>query len=325
MLNQKLQQRLLQKLSPQQIQLMKLIELPAISLEQRIKQEIEENPALEEGNDTDESDEFQLEQTEQEKEVVKDDVFDNDSFDLNDYFEDDDTPSYKLNTNNTSRDDDHKEIPFASSISFQENLITQLGLRILDNHLYQIGLYIIGNIDDSGYLQRETTAMVDDLAFTLNIITTNEEVIQVLKIIQEFDPAGVGARNLQECLLIQLKRENTKSDSIKNAILIIEKYFNDFIKKHYNLIIKKINIQESVLKEAIDQILKLNPKPGNSLNEINKTEQYVIPDFSVVCNDGIVELSLNSRNSPELKVSKVYSEMLDSFSKNKSESQKKKH
>ncbi|OIO99527.1 MAG: RNA polymerase sigma-54 factor, partial [Bacteroidetes bacterium CG2_30_32_10] len=178
-------------------------------------------------------------------------------------------------------------------------------------------------IDDSGYLQRETTAMVDDLAFTLNIITTNEEVIQVLKIIQEFDPAGVGARNLQECLLIQLKRENTKSDSIKNAILIIEKYFNDFIKKHYNLIIKKINIQESVLKEAIDQILKLNPKPGNSLNEINKTEQYVIPDFSVICNDGIVELSLNSRNSPELKVSKVYSEMLDSFSKNKSESQKK--
>jgi len=323
MLNQKLQQRLLQKLSPQQIQLMKLIELPAISLEQRIKQEIEENPALEEGNDTDESDEFQLEQNEQEKEVVKDDVFDNDSFDLNDYFEDDDTPSYKLNTNNTRRDDDHQEIPFASSISFQENLITQLGLRILDNHLYQIGLYIIGNIDDSGYLQRETTAMVDDLAFTLNIITTNEEVIQVLKIIQEFDPAGVGARNLQECLLIQLKRENTKSDSIKNAILIIEKYFNDFIKKHYNLIIKKINIQESVLKEAIDQILKLNPKPGNSLNEINKTEQYVIPDFSVICNDGIVELSLNSRNSPELKVSKVYSEMLDSFSKNKSESQKK--
>ncbi len=320
MLNQKLQQRLLQKLSPQQIQLMKLIEIPAMSLEQRIKQEIEENPALEEGKEADDSDEIQ---TDQDIDTTKDDVFNNENFDLEDYYDNDDTPSYKLSSNNTSRDDERKEIPFASSISFQDSLISQLGMRISDNHQYQIGLYIIGNIDDSGYLQRDVNAMVDDLAFTLNITATVEEILAILKVIQDFEPLGVGARNLQECLLIQLKKQDVKKEAVKNAIKIIEKFFNEFIKKRYDQISKRINIEENILKEAIDIILKLNPKPGNSMTEVNKTEQYIIPDFTVYCNDGNIELLLNASNAPELRVSKTYSEMLDNYAKNKEGIQKK--
>jgi RNA polymerase sigma-54 factor len=321
MLNQKLQQRLLQKLSPQQIQLMKLIEIPAMSLEQRIKQEMEENPALEEGAENEETDDLQLEQNEQE--ASKDDVFNNENVDMSDYFDDDETPAYKLTVNNTSRDDLKKDIPFASGISFQETLISQLGLRVSDKHQYQIGLYIIGNIDDSGYLQRETNAMVDDLAFTLNISTTVREIEEVLKIIQDFEPLGIGARTLQECLLIQLKKLDNNTESVKNAIRIIEKFFSDFIRKRYDQILKRTNIKESALKEAIDIILKLNPKPGNSMTEINKTEQYVIPDFTVTCIDGVLELSLNSSNAPELRVSKTYSEMLENYTKNKEGSQRK--
>lgn len=324
MLNQKLQQKLLQKLSPQQIQLMKLIELPAISLEQRIKQEIEENPALEEGSENDEIDDIQSEIDDQQDETIKDDVFDNEDFDLNDYYEDEeDTPSYKLNINNSSRDDKQKEIPFASGISFHESLISQLGLRVSNDRLYQIGVYIIGNIDDSGYLQRELNQMINDLAFNLNITTNQEELTDILHIIQEFDPAGVGARNLQECLLIQLRRKESKDETINNAILIIEKHFNDFIKKHYNQIIKKTNMQENVLKAAIEQILKLNPKPGNSVGDSSKLEHYIIPDFIVTCINGEIELTLNAKNSPELKINKSYSEMLNVYSKNKNGQQQK--
>jgi RNA polymerase sigma-54 factor len=320
MLNQRLQQRLLQKLSPQQIQLMKLLEIPTMALEQRIKQEIEENPALEEGKETEESDDFQ---NEQETETIKDDVFDNDNFDSQEYFDEDETPSYRLSANNTSHDDERKDIPFASNLSFQDNLISQLGLRVTDNHQHQIGLYIIGNIDDSGYLQRDVNAMVDDLAFTLNISTTVEEITDILKIIQDFEPIGVGARNLQECLLIQLKKQNLRTLAGKNAIMIIQKYFNDFIKKHYDQILKREFIQEDVFKEAIDIILKLNPKPGNTMTEITKTEQYVIPDFTVISTDGVIEISLNSSNAPELRISKTYSELLDNYTKNKVGNQKK--
>jgi RNA polymerase sigma-54 factor len=321
MLNQKLQQKLLQKLSPQQIQLMKLIETPAMNLEQRIKQEMEENPALEEGPENEETDDLQQEQNE--LDGGKDDVFNNENVDMSDYFDDDETPAYKLSINNTSHDDVRKEIPFASGISFQDNLISQLGLRVFDSHHYQIGLYIIGNIDDSGYLQRETVAMVDDLAFTLNISTTAGEIEEVLKIIQDFEPLGVGARSLQECLLIQLRKLDENLSAVKNAIKIIEKYYPDFIRKRYDQILKRTTIEESALKEAIDVILKMNPKPGNSMTEVNKTEQYVIPDFTVTCIDGVLELSLNAANAPELRVSKTYSEMLENYTKNKDHNQQK--
>ena len=248
MLNLKLQQKLLQKLSPQQILVMKLLQIPSIALEQRIKQEIEENPALEELSNTE--DEFDNNE-EMEFQDNADETFDeekteefnkDDEFDINDYISDDETPSYKLNSYNSSLDDERKENPFVSGTSFQEMLISQLGLRELNQKDLLIGLNIIGNLDDSGYLVRNLSAMVDDLAFTQNTKATTEEIQNVLKIIQDFDPSGIGARNLQECLLIQLKRKIETKD-IDLAILIVERYFNELTKKHYDKIIKKARKQ----------------------------------------------------------------------------------
>ncbi len=325
MLNQKLQQKLLQKLSPQQILLMKLLQIPTIALEQRIKQEIEENPALEDTDEQEEVDneEFKDEISEDENEISEEYDEKDDEFDLNDYIDDDDIPSYKLNANNTSPDEDRKEIPFASGISFHDMLISQLGLRVLNEIEYLIGLNIIGNLDDAGYLSRNLDAMVDDLAFTQNITINIEEILNVLKIIQEFDPAGIGARNLQECLLIQLQRKDNNDKVIKLAIHIIERYFNEFTKKHYDKIIKKANITEDELKAAINEILKLNPKPGNSLSETSKTNQYILPDFIIYNNDGILELSLNTKNAPELRLNRSYLNMLEAYSKNKKNKQTK--
>ncbi len=325
MLTQKLQQKLLQKLSPQQILLMKLLQIPTIALEQRIKQEIEENPALEDTDEQEEvnNEEFKDEISEDENEISEEYNEKDDEFDLNDYIDDDDIPSYKLNANNTSPDEDRKEIPFASGISFHEMVISQLGLRVLNENEYLIGLNIIGNLDDAGYLSRNLDAMVDDLAFTQNIIINIEEILNVLKIIQEFDPVGIGARNLQECLLIQLQRKDNNDKTIKLAIHIIERYFNEFTKKHYDKIIKKANITEDELKAAINEILKLNPKPGNSLSETSKTNQYILPDFIIYNNDGILELSLNTKNAPELRLNRSYLNMLEAYSENKKNKQKK--
>lgn len=330
MLNQRLQQKLLQKLSPQQIQLMKLLQLPTIALEQRIKQEIEENPALEETSE-------ELENTELDNELNADENFNEegetenagdtdveeniekeikqeDDFNLNDYIDDDDTPSYKLNANNTSADDEHREMPLSSGVSFQDFLLSQLGLRVLDDRQYQIASYVIGNIDDSGYLLRELQSMVDDIAFSLNISTTVEELKQLLHVIKEFDPPGVGAENLQDCLLIQLQRKPQDVPEIKLATYIIQYCFDDFTKKHYDKILKKLEITEEVLKAAIDEILKLNPKPGNSMNDVSKVIQYIIPDFIVYNNDGELELILNTRNIPELRLNRSYTEMLKTYS-----------
>ena len=325
MLNQKLQQKLLQKLSPQQILLMKLLQIPTIALEQRIKQEIEENPALEDTDEQEEVDneEFKDEISEDENEISEEYNEKDDEFDLNDYIDPDDIPSYKLTANNTSPDEDRKEIPFASGISFHDMLISQLGLRVLNENEYLIGLNIIGNLDDAGYLSRNLDAMVDDLAFTQNITINIEEILNVLKIIQEFDPAGIGARNLQECLLLQLQRKDNNDKAIKLAFHIIERYFNEFTKKHYDKIIKKANITEDELKAAINEILKLNPKPGNSLSETSKTNQYILPDFIIYNNDGILELSLNTKYAPELRLNRSYLNMLEAYSKNKKNKQKK--
>ncbi len=323
MLNQKLQQKQLQKLSPQQIQLMKLLQVPTVALEQRIKQEIEENPALEEGPEEDENpdttDELNDDLTSDYDEEEQDETKRNeeDEFAFDDYVEDDEIPLYKLVANNTSIDDEKKDIPFSVGASYQEQLLSQLGLRVLDDRKYQIASQIIGNLDDSGYLQRELSAMVDDLAFSSNIKTNINELKELLNIIQEFDPPGIGARNLQECLLIQLKRKEPQTVYIKTAILILEKYFDDFTKKHYDKISKKMEISDENLKNAVNEILKLNPKPGNSFNENSRIQQYIVPDYIITNNNGMLELFLNSKNAPDLRVSQSYNEMLVSYSNNK--------
>ncbi|MBN2639301.1 MAG: RNA polymerase factor sigma-54 [Bacteroidales bacterium] len=315
MLKQRLQQKLLQKLSPQQILLMKLLQVPAMELEQRIKQEIEDNPALESDSlDSGEMADQEKEPADENFDSDNDESFDtDDNFDIDDYYKsEDEIPEYKLQTNNRSRDDEQRDIPFSVGVTFHELLIQQLGLRHLNDRQYDIGMYIIGNIDDSGYLQRSTESMVDDLAFMQNVSTTEEEVEEVLQVIQDFDPPGVGARNLQECLLIQLKNKQKEqnSQSLELAIKVVKRYFTEFTKKHYQKIIKRSGITEEQLKEVIDEIVKLNPKPGNSLSETSKSNQYVIPDFSIVNNNGELDLSLNNWNMPDLKVSHTYLDMM---------------
>jgi RNA polymerase sigma-54 factor len=233
--------------------------------------------------------------------------------------DDDDDAAYKLRTNNYSRDDEHYEAPISSEESFQDVLIQQLGYRKLDDKKYKIGLYIIGNIDDSGYLSRPITGIMDDLLFTQNLDVTEEEVMEVLHVIQEFDPAGVGATNLQECLLIQLRRlEEDSEDDVDYTlpIIVIEQYFNEFIKKHYDKIVKKSGISERQFRAAMNVILKLNPKPGGAVENSHRSN-YVVPDFSIYNNCGKLELTLNSRNAPDLHVNKDYVNMLADFSKEK--------
>jgi len=332
MLNQRLQQKLLQKLSPQQILLMKLLQIPSIALEQRIKQEIEENPALEETADLEEDSDMEQDYDDPiDQESLNGEEVDEldskngeDEFDFEDYIsDDDDIPSYKLNANNTSADDERREVPFVSGTTFQDLLISQLGLRDLTENQYQVALHIIGNLDDSGYLNRDVTAMVDDLAFTQNIQTTRDEILFVLKLIQEFDPPGVGARNLQECLLIQLRKIDEPEPSVELAIHLLERYFNEFTKKHYEKIIKKAKITEEELKAGIEEVLKLNPKPGNSLSETTKTNHYILPDFIIYNNNGELELQLNSKNAPELRLSRTYVDMLEAYSNSKNKSKHK--
>lgn len=306
MLKQSLSHKLLQKLSPQQIQLMKLLQVPTMELEQRIKEEIEENPALEEGNE--ERDEFadDIDQTEPEQT--------NDDFDINDYL-DDDLPQYKTSTNNYSADDDDNSIPISGGKSFHDILAAQIGLRNLSEKEAVIADTIIGNIDDDGYIRRELPALVDDLAFGYNVMVTEAEIEDVLFVIQDFEPAGVGARDLQECLLLQLERKHHGDISIYTAKKIIETSFDEFTKKHYKKIKKKFEIGDDDLKDAIDQITKLNPKPGNSLKESTNSQnfQQIIPDFILTEEDNNLILSLNGRNAPKLKVSRTYENMLRTY------------
>jgi RNA polymerase sigma-54 factor len=327
MLKQRLQQKLLQKLSPQQIQLMKLLQVPTVLLEQRIKEEIEENPALEEGAD-EEFDEFEDIANDEFSDDYDPDAADSkdfdepennpdNEFDISDYIEDDDIPAYRLTANNTSADDEHKEIPMSSSFSFQELLLSQLGLRDLTEEEVIIATHIIGNIDDAGYLQRDIHSLIDDLAFSQNIQTNFKQVLELLRIIQEFDPPGVGARDLQECLLLQIRRVSPRTPALDNATLLLEKNFTDFTKKHYQKIQKKHNLSDEELKEAIDEVLKLNPKPGNTLAESGRSAQYVVPDFFVTSTDGELELTLNSRNAPELRINRTYAEMLEGMAERK--------
>jgi len=305
-LKQQLTQKLEQRLSPQQIQLMKLLQVPTMELDQRIKQEIEENPALEEGAD-EVDDEF-----DNQDDDYDDDSEGEDEFDLSDYL-DDDAADYKTQANNSSKDDEERVVPLSGEQSFQEKLTEQLHLLDLDDKQFMIADVLIGNLDESGYLNRDLEAIVDDLAFALNVDTTEKEVEEILMLIQELDPAGVGARNLQECLLLQIKRKQDGDIVRFTALKILENHFEEFTKKHYEKISKKLEIEDEDLKEAIDEILRLNPKPGGSMRETAKNYQQIIPDFMLFENDGRLELSINGRNAPELKVSKEYESMLRSY------------
>ncbi len=309
MLKQRLQQKLLQKLSPQQIQMIKLLEIPAIQLEQRIKKELEENPVLEEGTE---------EPAEQDEQEVIDDTREQEEFSLEDYMDDDDIPSYRLNTQNYSRDDKHEEIPFSGGSSFREHLSSQMGLRKLDEEQELLGEYIIGNIDDDGYLRRELEAIADDLAFTFGMETTYEQLHGVLMIIQDFDPAGVGARSLQECLMLQLSRNGLDTTGDEVAYKILKHHFAEFTNKHYDKIIQRLSITEQQLKEALAVIVRLNPKPGGSYGETQSRDFHqIVPDFILEVNNGELELSLNASNVPELRLSRTYTEMLESYQANK--------
>jgi RNA polymerase sigma-54 factor len=324
MLKQTLQQKLQQKLSPQQIQLMKMLQIPTMELEQRIKEEMEINPALEEGKD----EEAQEAEEQNKLDEVSNDADNEESkdnsedFDLSDYFDEDDIPDYKLYANNHSADDEERETPLGAGNSFHDLLYAQIGLKDMDEREQMLADYLIGNLDENGYLRRELIAIVNDLAFSLNVSTTLAELEEVLKTIQELDPPGVGARDLRECLLIQIKRAEHRDADIVAAEHIITKYFEEFTKKHYEKIAKKMELEEEDLKPAIDFILHLNPKPGNSMQESARTVQHVIPDFTLLVENDELKLSLNGRNAPELRISKEYREMLHHYAKTKSRDQK---
>jgi len=315
MLKQRLQQKLLQKLSPQQIQMIKLLEIPAIQLEQRIKKELEENPVLEEGNDDGEYND---------QEEVKEEQGDQlEEFSLEDYMQEDDIPSYRLNAQNFSNDDKREEIPFSLGNSFREQLKSQLGLRKLSDEQEVLAEYILGNIDDDGYLRRELEAITDDLAFSTGVETSYESLHEVLMIIQELDPAGVGARSLQECLLLQIERKDMSNPVVALARSILKSHFEEFTNKHYEKIVQRLNIKETELKSALDEILKLNPKPGGAMGDSqSKSFHHIVPDFILEENEGDLQLYLNSNNVPELRLSRTYSEMFESYSANKASASK---
>lgn len=298
-LKQFFSQKMEQRLSPQQIQLMKLLQVPTMELESRIKQELEENPALEEGREESEDDD--LEEDQEEQNAEKD-------FNIDDYLADD--SDYKTQVNNKGKDDDEKMMPLSREKSFHDRLTSQLHLRKLSNNQLFIADTLIGNLDESGYLNRELDAIVDDLAFSANLSVSEEEVLEVLLMIQEMDPAGIGARNLRECLLIQIERKQDGDISRYTSKIIIKDYFDEFTKKHYSKILKKLEISDENLKEAIEEIIKLNPKPGGSMKDSGGNYQHITPDFEITEIDGKLILTINGRNAPELKVSHTYKNML---------------
>ncbi|MBS1919664.1 MAG: RNA polymerase factor sigma-54 [Bacteroidetes bacterium] len=321
-LSQNLQQKLLQKLSPQQIQLMKLLQVPTANLEERIKEELEENPALEldEEKHDENADELKDEFSDTGEEEDSYDEADGsedeyENIDISEYVQegDDDVADYKLKDDNYPEEDDKKELPYKNETGLYETLQNQLGLLKLDSKEQKIAEHIIGSIDEDGYLRRETSAIVDDLAFRQNISATEEEVESIIRRIQHFDPAGIGARNLQECLLLQLQRQKDEGKEVQIAILAIQKYFDEFTKKHYEKIQRGLNLTDEGLKEVMQQIIHLNPKPGGTVGEINKAESYVVPDFFIFNNNGKLELTLNSRNAPELRISEGYRDMLKEY------------
>lgn len=321
-LGQSLQQKLLQKLSPQQIQLMKLLQVPTANLEERIKEELEENPALEQGDEghedeyTDElKDEFDgIGEEDSDPDGSEDDY---DSVDISEYVVDDDgeIADYKMKDDNYPEMDDQKVIPIKLETSFHELVLNQLGMLELDERSYKIAEQIVGSLDDDGYLRRELSSIADDLAFRQSLIVEEKEIEAIILQIQQFDPAGIAARDLKECLLLQLKRKTDEGKSVELAAQILTKYFEEFTKKHYEKIQKSLGLTDEQLKDVIGQIIKLNPKPGGNLGEMNQAENYIVPDFFVINNNGLLELTLNAKNAPDLRVSEGYRDMLKDYEK----------
>jgi len=321
MLKQQLNFKLSQKLSPQQIQLMKLIQLPTQAFEQRVKQELEDNPALDDGKEKSEEyefeEEFNNEGQDNDSEVIETEI------NVDEYLSDDEIPNYRLQANNYSKDDDEKTIPYASGTSFSQHLKTQLQTFRLNEDERQIAEFLVGSVDESGYIRRDVPDIVDDLAFTQNVYTDEETVERIFKIVHQLDPAGVGARSLQECLLIQLKRKNP-TEKVDLALDILENSFDQFTKKHYKKLLSKFDITEDQLRAAIDEISHLNPKPGGSYAGNLRPVEHVTPDFTIKIKDGELQLSLNGRNAPQMHVSREYSNMLKGYkeSKKKTKAQK---
>ncbi|WP_348823785.1 RNA polymerase factor sigma-54 [Flavobacterium aestuarii] len=324
MLKQFLNLKISQKLSPQQIQLMKLIQLPTQAFEQRLLEEMNENPALESGKEEDdyEKDEFDTEEYDDYEDSEADRI-DSEDINIDEYLNSDDTPDYKTQTNNYSDDDETKETPFAAAISFHQDLINQLNTFILNDEERDIAEFLVGSIDDTGYIRRSIPDLVDDMAFTQGIYTSEKQVETILNIIHELEPTGVGARDLQECLLLQLKHK-TPTESIDLATAIIDQHFDAFVRKHYDKLTQKLNISNEQLRNAIHEIERLNPKPGGSFSGNTKITENIVPDFAIRIVDGELELTLNGRNAPSLHISKDYQEMMQTYkeSKDKSSSQK---
>ena len=322
MLKQYLQFKLSQKLSPQQIQLMKLIQLPTQAFEQRIKQELEENPALDTGKD-DTNDDRMDEFDNSEDDYNDHEEINTEDINIDEYLSDDDVPDYKTQVSNYSSDDEEKIMPYAAGTSFTQHLNNQLNTFILNDDEREIAEFLVGSIDESGYIRRSISDIMDDLAFTQNIFTTEDNIESVLLKVQELDPAGVGARNLKECLSIQLHRKH-QHPNVALACDIIDNAFDQFTKKHYKKLLQKFDVTEIQLKDAIGEIERLNPKPGGSYAGNNKRVEHVVPDFAIKIIDGKLDLTLNGRNAPELHVSREYSNMMKGYkdAKDKSKSQK---
>jgi len=334
-LGQSLQQRQLQRLSPQQIQLMKLLQIPTAQIEQRVKEELEENPALEMNADLLEGDmeksveempDDLLQGSLEEEEAIPVDEFEMSNEELSDYSFDDegDVADYKTKDDYYPELDNDKVIPIKAEQSLHELLMDQLSMLDLADHEYKIAEQIVGSLDDDGYLRRALQSIADDLAFKQSMWVEEKEIEALLLKVQQFDPPGIGARNLQECLLIQLKRKQAEqrdealqdpaSDEIRKlAILVIEKHFEEFTRKHYDKIQKSLHLEEVQIKEVLHQIISLNPKPGAETGHMSEADKYIIPDFTVLINNGHLELSLNSRNAPPLVISDDYKLMLKEY------------
>ncbi|ADY52319.1 RNA polymerase, sigma 54 subunit, RpoN/SigL [Pseudopedobacter saltans DSM 12145] len=322
MLKQNLQQKLLQKLSPQQIQFIKLLQVPTVALDTRIKEELEENPALEDISlaDMNEAPEDYPDRDPDDEYNSDEGGDDLDDFNIEDYLQEDNLNDYGNRYDNDD-DEDRKELPIAVSNTFFENLQAQLDLIPLDDKSYMIAQQIIGSLDDDGYLRRSIASLVDDLAFSQNVIAEDEEAEEMLKVIQTFDPPGIGARDLQECLLIQLRKKDASNPIVKNAVNIIENHLEEFTKKHYDKLEKMLGLSPEELKDSINEILKLNPKPGDS-GISNIKQLQIIPDFHITKTDNTLTLTLNSKNAPELRVSRSYQEMLEHYEKSSEKDKK---
>ena len=314
MLKQNLQIKLSQKLSPQQIQLMKMIQLSTLELEQKIESEIAENPALESGKEISNNEVYETELNETEK-------ISTDEIDIDQYLSDDEIPTYKLYANNYLNDDKEQTIPFSGGLTFHQYLSQQIVNLILSDTEIQIAEFIIGSIDESGYLRRSNEELVDDLAFTQNLFVDILLVEKIIKSVQSLDPVGVGARSLQECLELQLEKKDVKRPEVNNALKIIKNHFNEFSHKHYTKLQERLGINQDTLKIALDLISKLNPKPGGALTSSNQNTQ-IVPDFILTIEEGNLYVKLNKRNMPQLRVSDAYKEMLSGYSESDSKSNK---